>query len=151
MACHTDQLDKPAEVEEWICKEHTKYWQSIVGCRHSTTFIRGYERSRTLKLLKQNRNQLRWLVGLFTGHRFLKGYLYNIGNIVDSSCSKCHKADETAYHILYDCECLANTRAQILGNYFIKLDELARIPVENLVYIIKKTGLHWGFKYGDAQ
>ena len=99
------------------------------------------ERSRTLELLKQNRNQLRWLVGLFTEHCPLKGHVYKIGNLVDPSCSRRHKADETAYYMLCDCECLANTRAQTLRCYFIKSDELAWIPVEGLIYFVGRLGL----------
>ena len=43
-------------VEEWLYKEHTEYWQSLVGCGHSKTFIKGPERSRILRMLKPNRN-----------------------------------------------------------------------------------------------
>ena len=68
-------------------------------------------------------------------HHSLKGHLYKIGNLVDLSFSRCHKADKTAIHVLYVCECLASIRVQTLGNHFIKSDELALIPIEGLVML----------------
>ena len=47
---------------------------------------------------------------------------------------------------LCDCECPVNTKVQTLGNYFIKLDELDRIPVEGPIRLIRiedwKMGMH---------
>ena len=48
---------------------------------------------------------------------------------------------ETVFYILCDCECLASTKAQILRNYFIKLDELAQIPLKGLIRFIRRLGL----------
>ena len=47
------------DVEDvWMGKERIEYWQSIVGCRHSKIFIKRPQRSRSLKLIKQNRDQI---------------------------------------------------------------------------------------------
>jgi hypothetical protein len=40
-------------------------------------------------LLKVNRDQLRWVVGLLTGHRHLKGHLFKLGVTDDPICEGC--------------------------------------------------------------
>jgi hypothetical protein len=42
------------------------------------TYI-GSSARRTKELLKLNRDQLRWVVGLLTGHCHIKGHLFKLG------------------------------------------------------------------------
>ena len=61
---------------------------------------------------------------------------------MDPTCSTSHKTDETALHILCDCECLTRT----IGNYFIEPDKPAWITIERLAFFIRR-GLRierWG-------
>jgi hypothetical protein len=44
---------------------------------------------RTKDLLKLNRDQLRWVVELLTGHCHLKGYLFKVGLTEDPICERC--------------------------------------------------------------
>jgi hypothetical protein len=44
---------------------------------------------RTKDLLKLNRDKLRWVVGLFTGHCNLKGHLFKLGLTDDTICEQC--------------------------------------------------------------
>jgi hypothetical protein len=43
-----------------------------------------------------NRDQLRWIVGLYmyTGHCHLKGHLFKLGLINESTCERCLEADD---------------------------------------------------------
>jgi hypothetical protein len=67
-------------VRDWTNKDHTKHWESLTGPRQAKEFlIQGPSARRTKKLLKLNRNQLQWVVGLLTGHCHLKGYLMKMG------------------------------------------------------------------------
>jgi hypothetical protein len=70
---------------------------------------------RTKNLLKLNRHQLRWVVGLFTGHCHLKGHLCNLGLTDDSACERCLEKDESATHFLCDCEAIPYLRFHHLG------------------------------------
>jgi hypothetical protein len=45
-----------------------KYWESTTGLKETKGLIPGPSARRTKDLLKLNRDQLRWVVGLFTGH-----------------------------------------------------------------------------------
>jgi hypothetical protein len=57
---------------------------------------------RTKDLLKLNRDQLRWVVGLFTGHRHLKGHLFKLGLTDDPTCERClEEEEESATHMSY--------------------------------------------------
>jgi hypothetical protein len=58
-------------------------------------------------LLKLNRDQLGWVVGLFTGHCHRKGHLFELGLTGDPTCEGCLEKDESATHILCDCEAIA--------------------------------------------
>jgi hypothetical protein len=67
------------------------------------TYIRALHQN-TMDLLKWNRDQLRWMVGLLTGHCHLQGHLFKLGLTDDPTCERCLNEDESATHILCDCE-----------------------------------------------
>jgi hypothetical protein len=51
-----------------------------------------------IDIVSLNRDQLRWVVGLLTGHCHLKGHLFKLGLINDPVCERCHEEDESATH-----------------------------------------------------
>jgi hypothetical protein len=57
-------------VRDWMNRNHKKHWEST---------ILGPSAKRTKDLSKLNGDQLRWVVGLFTGHCHLKGHLSKLG------------------------------------------------------------------------
>jgi hypothetical protein len=79
-----------------------EYWESTIGLREAKGFIQGPSARRTKDLLKLNRDQLRWLVGLLTGRCHLKGHLFKLGLTDDPICERCLEEDESATHILCD-------------------------------------------------
>jgi hypothetical protein len=68
-------------------------------------------------LLKLNRNKLRRVVGLFTGHCHLKGHLFKLGLTNDPTCERCLEKDESVIHILCDFEATAYLRFHHLGQF----------------------------------
>jgi hypothetical protein len=72
---------------------------------------------RTKDLLKLNRDQLRWVLGLFTGHCHLKGHLFKLELRDDPICKRCLGKGESAKHILCDCEAIAYLRFCHLVNF----------------------------------
>jgi hypothetical protein len=66
-------------VRDWTNKNHKKKkpWESVPGLRQAQGLIPGPPVRRMKDLFKLNRDQLRWVVGLFTGHCHLKGHLSN--------------------------------------------------------------------------
>jgi hypothetical protein len=55
-------------VRDWTNRNHTKQWESTTGLKRIKELISGPSARKTKDLLKLNRDQLRWVVGLFTGH-----------------------------------------------------------------------------------
>jgi hypothetical protein len=66
-------------VRDWTNRNHKKHWESLTGHRQAKGLLLGPSAKRTKDLLKLNIDQLRWVVGLFTGHCHLKGYSFELG------------------------------------------------------------------------
>jgi hypothetical protein len=64
-------------VRDWTNKKHKEYWESTIGLREAKGLIEGPSARRMKDLLKLIRDQLRWVVGLLTGHCHLKEHLSN--------------------------------------------------------------------------
>jgi hypothetical protein len=92
----------------------------LTGLKQANGFLQGPSVRRTKELLKLNRNQLRWVTGLLTGHFHLKGHLLKMGLMNSPTCERCLEKDESATHILCDCEAIAYLRFCHLGHYFME-------------------------------
>jgi hypothetical protein len=92
-------------------------------------------------LLKLNRDQLRWEIGLFTGLCHLKGHLLKLGLTDDPTCERCLEEVESATHILCDCEAIAYLRFRHLGQYFMELSDYYDDPINKVLHFIRSVGL----------
>jgi hypothetical protein len=99
---------------------HRTSWESVTGLTQAKGLIPGPSARRTKDLLKLNRGQLKWVVGLFTGHCHLKGHLFKLGLTDDPICGRCLEENESATHILCDCEAVAHVRFRHLGQFFME-------------------------------
>jgi hypothetical protein len=88
------------EVRDWTKCNHQILWESTTGLKQAKGLISGPSTRRMRDLLKLNRDQLRWMVGLFTGHCHLKGHLFKLGLTAEPTCERCLEEDESATHIL---------------------------------------------------
>jgi hypothetical protein len=96
---------------------------------------------RTKDLLKLNRDQLRWTVGLFTGHCHLNGHLFKLGLMDDPICERCLEEDESATHVLCDCEATAHLRFHHLGQFFMEPSDFYNAPRSKVLHFIRSVGL----------
>jgi hypothetical protein len=96
-------------------RNHKKHWESITGLKQVRGLILRPSARRTKDLWRLNRNQLRWVVGLFTGQCHLKGHLFKLGLTDNPTCERCLRKDESATHILCDCETIAYLKFRHLG------------------------------------
>jgi hypothetical protein len=87
---------------------HSKNYEVKLTSKQAKGFISGPSARRTKDLLRLNSDQLRWVVGLLTGHCHLKGHLFKLGLTDDPTCERCLQEDESATHILCDCEAIAH-------------------------------------------
>jgi hypothetical protein len=96
--------------------------------------ISGPSAERSKDLLKLNRDQLRWIVGVFTGHCHLKGHLFKLGE-------RCLEEDESATHALCDCEAIAHLRFCHLGRFFMEPGDYYDAPISEVLQFIRSVGL----------
>jgi hypothetical protein len=128
-------------VRDWTNRDHKKYWESLTGLRQPKGFLQGPSVRRTNELLRLNRNQLRWVTGLLTGHFRLKGHLLKMGLTNSPTCERCIEKDESATHILCECEAIAYLRFHHLGHYFMEPGDYQNAPVSKILHFIRSVGL----------
>jgi hypothetical protein len=97
-----------------------------------------------MDLLKLIRNQLRWVVGLLTGHYHLKGHLYKLGLTDDPTCDRCLQEDESATRILCDCDAIAYLKFRHLGQFFMEPSDYYDAPIFKVLHFIRSVGLMKG-------
>nr|XP_018916033.1 PREDICTED: uncharacterized protein LOC109043311 [Bemisia tabaci] len=98
-------------------EEANKEWQNAEGMRHSKQMLEGYSRKMTANLLHRSREQLGILSGLLTGHNLLRKHMHRMGIFKDEpKCRLCEVEEETAEHIIFDCEALEKKRQDIRGD-----------------------------------
>jgi hypothetical protein len=95
-------------IRDWATMNDNKYRESLTGLKQAKGLIRGSSTKRAKELLKLNRNQLKWVVGLLIGHCHLKGHLFKLGLSDGPTCERCQEKDEMAMHVLCECEALAH-------------------------------------------
>jgi hypothetical protein len=84
--------------EHYTGRQHSTsfvlHWECVTGLTQTKGLILGPSARRTKDLLKLNRNQLRWVVGLFIEHCHLKEHLFKFGLTDDPICERCLEKDE---------------------------------------------------------
>jgi hypothetical protein len=114
---------------------NTVFWESTTGLKP------GPSAKGTKDLLKLNRDQLRWVVGLFTGHCHLKGHLFKLGLTDDHICVRCLEEDKSATHILCDCKAIVCSRFRHLGQFFMEPSDHYDNPINKVLHFIRGVGL----------
>jgi hypothetical protein len=118
--------------------------ESTTGLKQAKGFISGSSVRRTKDLLELNRDQLRWVVGLLTGHCHLKGHLFKLELTDDPTCERCLQEDKSATHILCDCDSTAHLRFRHLGQFFMESSVFYEAPIFKVLHFIRSVGLITG-------
>jgi hypothetical protein len=80
-------------------------------------------------------------VGLLTGHCHLRGHLFKMGLSDSPTCGRCREEDETATHVLCECEALAHQRSRHLGQYFMEPSDYFDVLTYKILKFIRSAGL----------
>jgi hypothetical protein len=129
-------------VRNWANRNHKKYGESVPGLTQAKGLLQGSSARRTKDLLKLNRDQLRWVVGLLTGHCHLKGHLFKLGLTDDPMCERRLEEDESATHILCDCEAAAHVKFRHLDQFFTEpSDYYYDALINKVLHFIRGVGL----------
>jgi hypothetical protein len=85
------------------------------------------------------------VVVLLNGHCHLRKHLHRLGIYKEEPvCRKCGMGEETAHHILFECEALGRIRYSVLGPPGFELETIHQEPVKPLLYLIRKAGIFDG-------
>jgi hypothetical protein len=76
-------------------------------------------------------HQLRWILGLLTGHCHLKGHLFKLGLTVDPICERC----------LEDCEAIVHLRFRHLGPVFMEPGDYYDTPISRVLQFVQSAGM----------
>jgi hypothetical protein len=107
-------------IREWMNRRHQELWKCTPEQKHAKSFLQEPSAKKTRKLLQLNRNQLRHVTALLTEHCHLKGHLFKLGPVNSPTCERCHNKEETASHVLCDCEASAELRFCHERSHFVK-------------------------------
>jgi hypothetical protein len=128
-------------VRNWMNKNHIKPWESLTGLKQAKELIVGPSAKRSKDLLKLNRVELRWIVGVLTGHCHLKGHLFKLRLTVDSIREICLEQDESATHVLYDCEAIAHLWFHHLDQFFMEPGDYFDATISKVLHFSRSMGL----------
>ena len=127
-------------LNQWEETNRIQHWQRVPGQRQAKLFIKAtLQKAREATAL--NRTDLRFITGLFTGHIPLKYHLHKIGAAVEATCRLCGQADETAEHILCECEAAAGQRLNDLGGDKLKPQEIGELNLRAVISFFNRLKL----------
>jgi hypothetical protein len=78
-------------------------------------------------------------------------HLFKLGLTDDPTCQRCLQEDESATHILCDCEAIVYLKFRHLGHFFMEPSDFYDAPMIKVLYFIRSIGLIKGEAIGVAQ
>jgi len=116
-------------VKEWRTTQSNVNWRKTFGARHTKTIIRNYSQQRTRSLLQLQRTELKNLIGFMTGHGPFKQHLYRMKLVTSPECKFCNR-EETAEHIMCECDAYCRIRLREIGKPYCSLEDFSSIDLE---------------------
>lgn len=124
-------------ITNWKSHRFKSHWNSLNYARQARTAIKINDKN-SKYFLSLNRNNLRRLTSILTGHNPLNNHLHTIGVTDNPYCDKCGEV-ETTEHYLCSCPAHINSRASLLGSYTINYNSIWSIAPSNILKFINKT------------
>ncbi|KAL7726428.1 hypothetical protein ACLKA6_004568 [Drosophila palustris] len=124
-----------------------RHWAAILGCLVSKALWPRYNPQRTAELLHFNKNRIRLLTGVLTGHCHIGRMAQRYGGPYQDFCRSCGDEEEmeSVQHLLCDCPALQRRRNRFLGKpFFVDLGSLANVRLEDLAHFLDSTGWFHG-------
>ncbi|KAJ8911477.1 hypothetical protein NQ315_010848 [Exocentrus adspersus] len=130
-----------ASIDEWMDGKSREWWRNFRQQRQAKMFIKERSARLTEDLLGQNRKAIRIIVGLLTGHCRLNKHMSLMVLAEEATCRFCSEEEETAVHVLCQCEGLARLRFLILGEENPSASSYTKAPLSRLWSLIQRTQL----------
>ena len=104
-----------AQIKTWLRNEteekHVKAWTNNEGCRQTKDAVPVATKTLARNLIRLNRDKIRKVVGILTGHCPLNKHLFTIGVTDSPLCRRCMEAEETPQHVLMESKSVADQRS----------------------------------------
>ena len=127
-------------VRNWMDEEHDKIWKQTSTCAHTKRIIGTTDKIPTKSLLKLDRNRLRQVLQVLTGHGNLAKHRHKMGKVQSPICPKCQEAVDTPQHYVGECPAYIMTRISQFGYYKIELADLVKNDrIFKLANFVQKT------------
>ena len=121
-------------------EEHDKIWKQTNTCAHTKRIIGTTDKIPTKSLLKLDRNRLRQVLQVLTGHGNLAKHRHRMGKVQSPICPKCQEAVDTPQHYVGECPAYIMTRISQFGYYKIELADLVKNDrIFKLANFVQKT------------
>lgn len=136
-------IGKKAEKSRWdesISEAQAIRWRESPSCRQTKLFFQGIRRNETRYILKMNRMEIARTIGIITGHDLLNKHSFRTGFVMSPYCRYCEEEDETSVHLIGECPVFMIRRREILGNYFIKEEDIKEIRLKDIVRFMEGIG-----------
>jgi hypothetical protein len=131
-------------IDLWTQSKARMAWKHTPGQKHAKKMINKSLNKLTSGLLILSRNQMRLVMGLLTGHCHLRKHLHRLGIYKkEPVCRKCGMGEETAHHILFECEALGCIRYSVHGPSGFELETIHQEPIKPLLDLIRKAGIFY--------
>ena len=126
--------------EENIRKAQVIRWRESPACRQTKLFFQGIRRNETKYLLRMNRVEIARTIGIITGHDLLNKHSFRTGFAMSPNCRYCEEEEETSVHIIGECPVFINRRREILGNFYLREEEMLELRINSIVRFMKGIG-----------
>ncbi|XP_046145429.1 uncharacterized protein LOC123988721 [Osmia bicornis bicornis] len=98
-----DRQTAKETVREWVCTQTHLTWNSTQEMRHTKAMFKGPSSRLGKTVIRLDRNQLRLLVGLITGHWYTSKHFMHLGAGNEPRCPRYGEEDETPIHLIWRC------------------------------------------------
>lgn len=125
----------------WMDKKSIEFWKNVPGQKQAKLFLDRPMPEITTEILNKNRETVRKITSMLTGHCKLKKHMNTIGLSEDNHCRFCDKEPETPYHILCKCQALCELRLKTVGKEFPEAKSYTEQSLTKLLHMLTRTKL----------
>ena len=126
-----------SSIKEWLHLKCNQNFQNDLGARHSKLTVGRLSEKRTRKLLDLDRSELKNVIALYTGHGRFSKHLHMMRITTDPKCKYCEK-EESAEHIMCECEAYTRLRQEYTGKPTCKVEDFANLDEEKFIRFCKR-------------
>ena len=113
-------------IKEWTNKEHERQWNEATEYRQTKLVLPDVKHRWKKYVCSYNRNELRILTQIVTGHASLKRHLFLMGYVDSPNCEKCGE-EQTSIHVMTTCPGLAGLRTAVLGKPILEPRDIRKV------------------------